>query len=181
MNKYVEKPNTNSILATKDWFCEIEWHSYVYKSKSTIATHAQEVQYQAAAICPPEEDDLDYHSSSEGTARNLMLETRRGMLVDYLDHMEDQMARHTLHHNPVSSEHYSKLQYERNSRILCVACDIDFSENGSIDNFDKVQSKYWGTSQYTLFMSISSWLLVDEWNKTDGALSASDEVTVEGE
>lgn len=59
--------------------------------------------------------------------------------------------------------------------------DQDFAENGSIENFDKLQSEHWQKSQYTLFMAINSFLLVDEWNKTEGSLDEGNEVTVDGE
>ncbi len=75
----------------------------------------------------------------------------------------------------------SKLQYAQNSWPLTIAQDIDFSKNGSIENFDKIQSEHWITNQYTLFMSIISFLLVDEWNKVEGILEIDAEVTVNGE
>lgn len=110
-----------------------------------------------------------------------MLETRRGTIIDYLDYLEENLSRHILHRNLVSSEHRSKQQYHRNSRPRCVEDDIDFSENGNIANFDKVQSEHWVTIQYTLMMSIILFLLADEWNKTTGELTKGDEVTVNGE
>ena len=110
-----------------------------------------------------------------------MLETKRGTLVDYLDHFERKMIMHVDHCNLVSLEHRSKLMYARNSRPLTLARDIDFAENGAIENFDKVQSEHWVTKQYTLFVAISSFLLVDEWNKDTGELPVGAEVTVNGE
>jgi hypothetical protein len=81
----------------------------------------------------------------------------------------------------VSTEHCSKLQYAQNSRPLTIARDIDFAKNGSIENFDKIQSEHWITNQYTLFMSIVSFLMVNEWNKEEGILEIDAEVTVNGE
>jgi hypothetical protein len=91
------------------------------------------------------------------------------------------MAVHIEHRNLVSLEHRSKLQYARNSRPLSLAQDIDFAENGSIENFDKVQSEHWISKQYTLFMSITSFLKVDEWNHEENNLDVGAEVTVNGE
>ena len=45
----------------------------------------------------------------------------------------------------------------------------------------QIQSQYWVTIGYTLFVSIVSWLLASEWNKTTGILPEGGEVTVEGE
>ena len=37
-------------------------------------------------------------------------------------------------------------------------CHIDFSENGTIKNKCQIQSQYWVTIGFTLFVSIASWL-----------------------
>ena len=179
--QWVEKLNTNSKLATDVWLDTLEWRDYEYKAKPTLANHAREVARQAAAARPPEPDDLDYEPTESASARNLVLETKRGTLIDYLDHLERKMIMHVDHRNLVSLEHRSKLMYDRNSRPLSLARDIDFAENGSIENFDKVQSEHWVTKQYTLFVSISSFLMVDEWNKDTGELPLGAEVTVHGE
>ncbi len=91
---------------------------------------------------PPDVDDLDYNPTENASAQNLALETKQGTLVDYLDHVERKMAVHIDNRNLISSEHQSKLQYTWNSRPLSLARDIDFAENGSIENFDKVQLKH---------------------------------------
>ena len=58
---------------------------------------------------------------------------------------------------------------------------MDYSENGPIENYDKAQSEHWKTEQFTLFMSMCSFLVSDEWNKVNGLLKKCDEVTVDGE
>jgi hypothetical protein len=102
-------------------------------------------------------------------------------LVDYLDHFKRKMAVHNEHPNLVSLEHRSKLQYTWNYRPLSLARDIDFAENGSIENFDRVQSEHWISKQYTLFMSITSFLKVDEWNDEENKLDIGAQVIVNGE
>lgn len=179
--EWVGKLNQNSALGTDVWLETMEWRDYSYKTKPTVATHAQEVARQAAIVRPPDDDDLDYEPTKSASARNLILETRRGTLVDYLDGFEGKITMHIEHRNLVSSEHRSKLQYSRNSRPLSFARDIDFAENGTIENFDKVQSEHWVTKQYTLFMSVSSFLEIEKWNRSDGELNVGDEVTVNGE
>jgi hypothetical protein len=57
----------------------------------------------------------------------------------------------------------------------------DFAENGSIKNKRQVQSQYWITISYTLFISCVTWLVSTEWNKEAGRLDIGDEVTVFGE
>ena len=66
-------------------------------------------------------------------------------------------------------------------RPSIVKRDIDFSENGTIKNKRQIQSQYWVTIGYTLFISILSWLEAAEWNKTTGTLPIGAEVTVFGE
>ena len=78
-------------------------------------THAQEVACQAAMVHPPDEVDLDYEPTKNASARNLVLETKHGTLVDYMDHFEKKMSMHIEHCNLVSSEHRSKLLYSWNS------------------------------------------------------------------
>ena len=101
-------------------------------------------------------------------------------MIDYFDHMEKQIQLHLIHRNIVSSEHRSKKDYEINSRPWSVQNDMDFSENGAIEIFDKAQSEHWQTQQYTLFMSICTCLMSDKLNKVSGKLDKYDEVTVYG-
>ena len=81
----------------------------------------------------------------------------------------------------VSTERRAQMEYERNVRPLIVKRDIDFSENGSITDKRQIQSQYWQTIGYTLFVSIASWLMTKEWNKIEGNLPMNAEVTVYGE
>ena len=105
--EWVYKLNAKSPLATEVWFDELDWWYYTYKVKPTIATHAQEVSRQATAAraAAGDDGDDDFSPTEGSTARNLVLKTKRGTLIDYLDHLEDQMAKHIIHRNLVSSEH----------------------------------------------------------------------------
>ncbi len=179
--EWIDKLNPNSKLATDTWLERVEWRDYEYKTKPTLATHAKEIARQASLYQPPDVDDLDYNPTENASAQNLVLETKRGTLVDYLDHFERKMAVHIDHRNLISSEHQSKLQYTQNSRPLLLARDIDFAENGSIENFDKVQSEHLILKQYTLFMSITSFFQVVGWNDKENKLDVGAEVTVNGE
>jgi hypothetical protein len=136
--EWIDKLNPNSKLATDTWLERVEWCDYEYNTKSTLATQAKEIARQASLHQPPDVDDFDYNPTENASAPNLVSETKRGTLVDYLDHFKRKMAVHIDHRNLASSEHQSKLQYTWNSRPLSLAQDIDFSGNGSIENFDKV-------------------------------------------
>ncbi len=105
----------------------------------------------------------------------------RGTLVDFLDAFEYMVKKHISHRNQVAVERRAQLAWERNVRPLMVSRNIDYSENGNIKDHMQVQSQHWVTNQYTLFVSIVSWLLVDEWNKDEGILEVNNEVTVNGE
>jgi hypothetical protein len=118
------------------WFETVEWRDYEYKVKPTLSTHARQVVRQAAEARPPDQEDLDYEPYDCSTAQNLVLVTKRGTMVDFLDHFETKIGIHIQHCNLVSTEHRSKLQYAQNSRPLTIAQDIDFAKNGSIENFD---------------------------------------------
>ena len=56
----------------------------------------------------------------------------------------------------------------------------DFAENGSIKNKRQVQSQYWMTISYTLFISCVTWVQTSEWNKVTGKLEVGSEVTAYG-
>ena len=101
--------------------------------------------------------------------------------MNFLDKFEVQSGKNAYHRNIVSAEHHAQINYNRNIRCFVVRRDIDFSENGSFKNKRQIQSQYWVTEGYTLFVSIASWLVTSEWNKTTGQLPIGAEVTVYGE
>ena len=146
-SEWAEKLNPDSALATYVWLKEVDWCFYVTKEKPSVGAHLREVNRQAAASFRPAEADDGYYSptNESKSARNLTLETKRGTVIDYFDHMEKQIQLHLLHRNLVSYEHRSKKDYERNSRPWSVQKDMDFSENGAITFFDKSQSEHWKT------------------------------------
>ena len=116
-SEWVEKLNPDSSLATDLWLKEVDWRCYVTKDKPLVVAHLRKVNSQAAtSVRPAEVDDGDYSPANESkSARNLTLETKRGTVIDFFDHMEKQIQLHLIHRNIVSSEHRSKKDYERNS------------------------------------------------------------------
>ena len=139
---------------------KVDWRGYETKYKPSVGAHTREVNRQAAVAARPEEsDDGDYSPANESkSAHNISLEKYCGTVVDYFDHVEKQIKLNLLHQYLVSSEHKSKKDYENSSRPWTVEKDMDFSEDGAIVFFDKVQSEHWKTLQYTLFISICSFL-----------------------
>jgi hypothetical protein len=59
--------------------------------------------------------------------------------------------------------------------------DYDWSENGVIEPKYQIQSEYWSLTHYSLFISITSYLIVDVWLNRRSLLSVGTEVTVEPE
>ena len=125
-------------------------------------------------------NDQDYRPLQKNS-RTLCQATRRGTLIDFLNEFERESEKHAFHRNLVSAERRAQMEYEKNVRPLIVRRDMDFSENGSVKDKRQIQSQYWVTIGYTLFVSIASWLISKEWNKTTGALPLNAEVTVYGE
>ena len=168
-------------LAGQEWLQSgIDWRYYTSVAKPTVANHAEGVARLAAAARGGD-GDTDYNPNESNTTRTLCLATKRGTLVDFLDEFECQSAKHAEHRNIVSTERKAQINYDRNVRPLIVKRDIDFSENGTISNKRQIQSQYWVTIGYTLFVSIASWLEAAEWNKESGVLPVGAEVTVYGE
>ena len=48
-------------------------------------------------------------------------------------------------------------------------------------NYKQLQSQYWVTIMYTLFVSVVSWLLASTWNREEDLMKKGDKVTVYGE
>ncbi len=46
--EWIDKLNPNSKLATDTWLENVKWRDYEYKTKPTLATHAQEIVRQAS-------------------------------------------------------------------------------------------------------------------------------------
>ena len=178
----------HSSLAYPEWNKKsVDWRYYTYQNKPTVAAHAQEVARRATtarratAQASASTDDEEYNPTETSGNRNLVLATMRGTLVDFLDAYEPKSEKHAIHRNLVATERQAQINYDRNSRPLGVKRDIDYSKNGTIKDTKSIQSQYWHTIPYTLFVSIVSWLLAAEWNKEEGLLKLGNEVTVYGE
>ena len=165
--------NPDSEMFGDEWLSSgIDWRYFSSIAKPTIVSQSNEVET---------EDNTEDYQPTQSTSRTLCQATKRGTLVNFLDEFEAQSERHAYHRNIVSAEHRAQIYYDRNLRCFVVRRDIDFSENGSIKDKRQIQSQYWVTLGYTLFVSIASWLMTSEWNKRTGFLPTGAEVTVYGE
>jgi hypothetical protein len=104
--EWVESLNTESAFASDAWLEIIDWQRYTTKESPTVAEHLREVSQQ---VRPPDADDGDYLPARETkTAHNLVLETNRVTIINYLNHFEIVISSHILHWNLVSLEHRRK-------------------------------------------------------------------------
>ena len=110
-----------------------------------------------------------------------MLETTSGDLLQFLQKYEESTEKHASHRHLVSTERTASIAYDQNVRRLMITRNQDFAENGSIKNKRQVQSQYWITISYTLFISCVTWVRASEWNKDSGKLKVDTEVTAYGE
>jgi hypothetical protein len=125
-------------------------------------------------------DDEEYVSSVK-TARDAVLQTSEGSMVEFLDAMDIALQKHVPHRILQSQTHAAQLDLSRNRRPGCVFKNMDFSENAGPKNARLLQSDHWTCLNFTLFISIYDWVVSKEWNSTTGVIPEGGEVTVDGE
>ena len=87
-----------------------------------------------------------------------------------------------IHHRVLlTNEYRAKQQLAQIRRPGMFSRDIDFSENGSLKNARELQSEHWTSVQYSLMVSVLSWIDAKEWDMEEGKLDPGTEVTVNGE
>ena len=124
--------NPDSALAGEEWILSsIDWRYFSSVARPAIASHAEEVSNN--------EEDAEYQPTTQNTSRTLCQATKRGTLVDFLDAFELESEKHAYHRNLVSTQRRAKIEYDRNVRPLIVRRDIDYSENGYINDKRQIQ------------------------------------------
>jgi hypothetical protein len=73
------------------------------------------------------------------------------------------------------------LGFERDRRPEALSLDLDFAENGALEEARKALVEHWSTDSYTLFIGVAQFLDVGAWNAMVGPLDVGAEVTVDGE
>ena len=125
--------------------------------------------------------DEDVEWKKAKARKELYLQSRTGTVFDFLDELEPHLTKHIPHRSTLSRQKEASVVFERERRPGCASLDIDFAENLDIEEAKQVQSEHWSTNQCTLFMMVLQFLDVDEWNKEEGTLGVSAQVTVRGE
>ena len=109
------------------------------------------------------------------------METKEGTLVDFLDEVEVALNKSLHNRILLTNEYRAKQQLSQIRRPGMFSRDIDFSENGSLKNARELQSEHWTSVQYSLMVSVLSWIDAKEWDMEDENLDSGAEVTVNGE
>ena len=84
--------------------------------------------------------------------------------------------RHGFH---IEQSRMAEADFSRNSIPGLIDCKSDYSENGSLDKKEQLQSEYWTIIYYTLLISIASFLVASVWRERASVLPIEAEVTVE--
>ena len=157
--------------ADEVWSETVQWRHYVSRPRPAICNFAsQEIG-----------DDDEYNSREGSTLRDLVLETKEGTLIDFLDDMEVALNKNIHNRVLLTNEYRAKQQFAQIRRPGMFSRDIDFSENGSLKNARELQSEHWTSIQYSLMVSVLSCIDAKEWDMVDGDLALGSEVTVYGE
>lgn len=104
---------------------------------------------------------------------------RMSSVVDFLDEFEEASAKFPKHRHLVGDTKAKAKQRDQNFWPGMLLSDYDWSENGIIALARQIQSEYWSLTHYSLFISITSYLLVNFWLNRSSVLSKGTEVTVE--
>ena len=137
--------------------------------------------------------------------RDTLRSQRTAMVVDFLDAFEAASVKFPAHRHlvgdakakarappqqprsprlPLSSHHPHSCQAKQRDQNFwpgMLLSDYDWSENGIIAHARQIQSEYWSLTHYSLFISITSYLVVTAWLNRSSVLSQGTEVTVEPE
>lgn len=113
--------------------------------------------------------------------KNTLRVYKTGTIVDFLDAFEKVSTkfpahRHLVVDTKVKAQHF--LHYFRPGMLLS---NFDWSEKGVITPDRQIQSEYWSLTSFSLFISITSHLIVSTWMDRCSPLSVGTEVTVEPE
>jgi hypothetical protein len=111
-----------------------------------------------------------------------MRKARVGTVVEFLDEVKrDVMATFPFHKYTINRQEAMAFEFARVRWPGWLQLDVVFAKNGRIIPGREVQSEYWVTKQYTLFVQVVSWLKHDAWRSRDSILSVRGVVTVEPE
>ena len=100
-------------------------------------------------------------------------------VVRFLDTFEEASVKFPAHRHLIGD---TKAKARRRDRFFwpgMLLSDYDWSENGVIAYARQIQSEYWALTHFSLFISITTYLVVEAWLDRRSHLSVGTEVTVE--
>ena len=104
-----------------------------------------------------------------------------GTIIEFLDAFEAASVKFPAHRHLIADAKAKALRRSRYFWPGMLLSDYDWSENGVINPKYQIQSEYWSLTHYSLFISITSYLVVHAWLDRCSLLSVRTEVTVEPE
>lgn len=118
--------------------------------------------------------------STEEDKNNLRV-YKTGTMVDFLDAFEKVSNKFPAHLHLVVDTKVKALRFLHYFWPGMLLSNYDWSEKGIITPDRQIQSEYWSLTSFSLFISITSHLIVSEWLDRCSLLTVGTEVTVEPE
>jgi hypothetical protein len=102
-------------------------------------------------------------------------------VIQFLDAFQEASIKFPTHRNLIGDAKAKAMQLARYFWPGMLLSDYDWSENGVIANARQIQSEYWALTHYSLFISITTYLIVEAWLNRTSYLHIGTEVIVEPE
>ena len=128
------------------------------------------------------EKPADGSKEADASGKEPLRETVRGNAIQLLDEFEERMSKKAVGHRRVQLDTAAAARACRqNAWLGMLLSDYDWAENGVLELARQIQSEYWGLVAYSLFISITSYLIPSFWKDRRSELPRKAEVTVEPE
>eukprot|EP00966_Prymnesium_polylepis_P328362 7384167-Prymnesium_polylepis.2 len=118
---------------------------------------------------------------NHGSCDNDLRHTVSGTLIDFLDAFEIVQRNWLPHRFHTVQAKVAERELDQNLTPQKLRKNSDWAENGEIIVKEQMQSEYWHTKYFSLFIVITGFLITAEWVDRQSALRAKAEVTVQPE
>jgi hypothetical protein len=148
--------------AAPEWSMQIKWDTYTSTSSESPAA--------------PWDGDGDADPTPSAD-KEPMRQQRTATLVDFFDEFEQLPARKFVEHRRILSE--LKRGSQQLHELLApgwLILDVDWSENCTLVGQREIQSEYWTTKQFSLFIAIMRFLCTAAWVDRSGLIKVGEEV-----
>ena len=120
-------------------------------------------------------------SDGSNEDKDTLRSRRTASVIKFLDAFEEASVKFPAHRHLIGDAKAKALRLLRNFWPGMLLSDYDWSENGVIDAARQIQSEYWCLTHFSLFISITTYLIVEAWLSRTSHLADGTEVTVEPE